>query len=144
MSSPKIIVIFFILILCNSSKSCDITHECPTDNDVIWAINGTDCHTFRNKCFLDNVNCNHQNNKEHQLEVTSKEDCQRLCKTKCPEDDEPVCGYYNEHSQGQTFSNQCEMDAHICKTGETLFVYGVGPCEPADAKDEEEVEEPSS
>ncbi|XP_055905891.1 uncharacterized protein LOC129941316 [Eupeodes corollae] len=138
MSSP-VVLILFILFLFNISQSCDITKECPITNNVTWATNGTICHVFRNTCLLDNVNCHHQNNNVSKLEVITKEKCQLLCISKCPEEDEPVCGYYSDDDDAKrhTFKNQCEIDAYVCKTGEPFFVYGVGPCETPDAKDEE-------
>ncbi|XP_023173845.2 uncharacterized protein LOC111601490 [Drosophila hydei] len=91
-----------------------ISTDCPDTEDVVWAV-GHGCKVFRNKCYFDKEN----GHRKPPLTITTKEECQKLCPTICPQVYQPVGGIYK--GELRNFSNACEKIVHTCLTGETFL-----------------------
>ncbi|XP_055908643.1 U-Kazal-Dg21.2-like [Eupeodes corollae] len=107
---------------------CNVAYRCSDEEIPVWATSdGIFCKVFRNMCYMSSVNCDRLNNNETEYREISQAKCQELCKEMvCMALFQPVCGSYN--GKFMTFGNECEMERHICTTGESYSLYKLEAC----------------
>ncbi|ALC46286.1 CG42822, partial [Drosophila busckii] len=92
------------------------TAPCPDTEELVWAVGprgGGGCMVFRNMCHFTKANCT----RKPPLTEVTKEECQKRCPSICPQNYDPVSGFYK--GQERKFGNACEMSVHTCQTGES-------------------------
>ncbi|CAE1274765.1 unnamed protein product [Acanthosepion pharaonis] len=137
--------------LCNGceNKKCHFYAVCQSDGknarcvcpsacvEVENKVCGTDRITYQNECELKVASCRDQK----LIEVESRGDCDKCAKVRCPfgstcedgdcvcpqvcaADFEPLCA-----SNGQIYTNECEMKKDACLKKTELYIVNNGPCD---------------
>ncbi|KAK2184807.1 hypothetical protein NP493_252g05062 [Ridgeia piscesae] len=132
---------------CHSGAMCIVRNnrpvcECPTCSEKFKPVCGSDGVSYTNECKLKAENCEHSKKIviKHQglcngcekikcdyyalCESDGKAGSRCVCPTTCVQVENKVCG-----SDGETYTNECELRVSSCKQRRLVTIASQGPCD---------------